>query len=60
MRLTVKIKQAQDGRMDLQVLELPGLEVSVKRVAEIPDAVRDAAAALTGRSREDFDVELGY
>lgn len=60
MRLTVKIKQAQDGRFDLQIVELPELEVCVKRVAEIPEAVRDAAASSTGRPPDDFDVVPGY
>ncbi|MDR6989265.1 hypothetical protein J2Y66_003780 [Paenarthrobacter nitroguajacolicus] len=27
---------------------------------EIPDVVREAAALLTGRPREDFDVVVGY
>ncbi|WGM22409.1 hypothetical protein QEH68_09655 [Paenarthrobacter sp. OM7] len=35
--------------MDLQVLELPDLEVSVQGVREIPETVRDAMAGLTGR-----------
>lgn len=60
MRLTVKIRKATDGCLDLQVLELPELEVSVTRVGEIQEAVSSAAEGLTGRARSDFDVEIGY
>lgn len=60
MRLTVKIKTAMDGRLDLQVLELPDLAVSAQSVREIPEAVKDAAARLTGSSADYYDVEVGY
>lgn len=60
MRLTVKIKSASDGHMDLQVLELPELEVSVKAVRDIPEAVAKAAAAMTGKPIDHFKVEIGY
>lgn len=60
MRLTVRIKQATDGRIDLHVEELPILELFVGRVADIPTVVAEAAAALTGRPKEDFKVEVGY
>ncbi|MFK0042221.1 hypothetical protein ACIQTW_20495 [Paenarthrobacter sp. NPDC090517] len=60
MRLTVRISKATDGRLDLYVVELPELEAQAQRVAEIPETVREAAAILTGRSKDDFDVEVGY
>ncbi|MFJ4029978.1 hypothetical protein ACIPWF_21780 [Paenarthrobacter sp. NPDC089989] len=60
MRLTVKTRQAKDNKMDLQVVELPELDVQAKKLREVSDVVKDAAAALTRRSREEFDVELGY
>ncbi|WP_178995358.1 hypothetical protein [Paenarthrobacter nitroguajacolicus] len=60
MRLTVKIKKATDGQMDLHVLELPDLEISVQGVREIPETVKKAAARLTGRPADQFTVEVGY
>lgn len=60
MRLTVKIRKATDGRLDLEVLEMPELEVVVRKFKEIPTAVTDAAAGLTGRPKGDFEVEVGY
>ena len=54
VRLTVKIRNATDGRTDLQVLELSDLEVCVRGVREIPETVRDAAARLTGRPADQF------
>lgn len=60
MQLTVRIKQATDGWLDLHVLELPDLKVYVRRVGEIPAAVSQAAAARTGRPAEDFIIDVGY
>lgn len=60
MGLTVKIRKATDGRLDLQVVEMPELEVAVHKFREIPGAVADAAADLTGRPTDDFQVEVGY
>lgn len=60
MRLSVRIRKATDGRLDLQVLEMPELEVVVHRFKEIPEAVIDAAAGITGRPKDDFEVEVGY
>ncbi|BCW86652.1 hypothetical protein NicSoilE8_43250 (plasmid) [Arthrobacter sp. NicSoilE8] len=59
-RLTVNIKSASDGHMDLQVLGLPKLEVSVKAVRDIPEAVAKAAVAMTGKPIDHFKVEIGY
>jgi hypothetical protein len=39
MRLTVRIRSATDGRLDLRVLEMPELEVGVRKFKEIPEAV---------------------
>jgi uncharacterized protein Yka (UPF0111/DUF47 family) len=36
------------------------LEAHARRVDEILDAVRDAAARLTGRPEQDFEVEVRY
>ncbi|AOY74350.1 hypothetical protein [Paenarthrobacter sp. YJN-5] len=60
MQLTVRIRLATDGWLDLHVLEFPDLKVYVKRVGEIPAAVSEAAAARTGRPAEDFVVNVGY
>ena len=60
MKLTAKIKSAADSGIELRVPELPGLEAHARNVAEIPDAVKDAAARLTGRPKDDFDVEVRY
>ncbi len=60
MNLTVKITKAADGLLDLRVVELPELDLSVRTVGEIPGVVSEAAAKLTGRSEQEFDVEVGY
>jgi hypothetical protein len=60
MILTAQIKKAADGWLDLQVVELPDLEAHARKVEDIPDVVRDAAARLTGRPGHDFDVEVRY
>ncbi|MFE4542234.1 hypothetical protein [Arthrobacter sp. NPDC056727] len=60
MKLTAQIKNAADGRLDLRVVELPELVAHARKFDDIPDAVRDAAARLTGRPGQDFDVEVRY
>lgn len=60
MKLTVKIRKATDGRLDLQVLEMPELEVVARKFKEIPEAVAAAAASLTGRPQNEFEVDVGY
>ncbi len=60
MRLTAHIKKATDGHLDLRVVELPELKAQARTCEEIPDAVRDAAAKLTGRPAQDFAVEVRY
>lgn len=58
MRLTTRIRSANDGWFALDVLELPELEAYAKAFEDIPDAVRRAAAAATGRDPGEFDVEV--
>jgi hypothetical protein len=60
MKLTVKITKAADGFLDLRVVELPDLDLSARTIGEIPAVVSEVAAKLTGRSGQDFDVEVGY
>lgn len=52
--------EAADGWVDLHVLQLPDLEAHARRMDEIPDVIRDAAARLTGRPKNDFNVEVRY
>jgi hypothetical protein len=60
VRLTAQIKKAADGWLDLRVVELPELEAHAHKFEDIPGVVRDAAARLTGRPVQDFDVEVRY
>lgn len=60
MRLTARIKKAADGRLELRVVELPELEAQARKFEDIPNVVSDAAAGLTGRPGQDFEVEGGY
>ena len=55
-----EIKKATDGRLDLEVPELPELQVMAKRTVDIPEVVRDAAAKLTGLPESDFTIDVGY
>ena len=57
MNLTVKIKNAADVWLDLNVVELPNLVVGARNIGEIPLIVSEAAARLTGRPEHEFDVE---
>ena len=58
MKLTTRITSAADGWLVLEVLELPDLKASAKGFEDIPEAVRAAAAALTGRPEGTFDVDV--
>lgn len=58
MQLTARIKQATDGQLSLVVEELPALAVHASNLEDIPGAVRRAAAELTGRNQDDFEVDL--
>ncbi|MGA8791257.1 MAG: transcriptional regulator [Paenarthrobacter sp.] len=60
MKLTTQIRYAADGWLELEVAELPGLVAHARRVEDIPDAVRAAAAVLTGKPYQEFDVEVRY
>ncbi|MBT2547196.1 hypothetical protein [Arthrobacter sp. ISL-65] len=60
MRLTAQIKKATDGWIDFRVVELPELVAHARKLDDIAGAVRDAAARLTGRQGQDFDVEVRY
>lgn len=60
MNLTVKILKVADGLLDLRVVELPELDLSARTIREIPAIVSEAAARLTGRPEQEFDVDVGY
>jgi hypothetical protein len=60
MRLPAQIKKAADRWLDLHVVELPELEAHARKFDDIPDAVRDAEARLSGRPGQDFEVEIRY
>ncbi|MDR6794617.1 hypothetical protein J2W89_003799 [Pseudarthrobacter oxydans] len=60
MKLTTRIKSATDGKLSLDIEELPALEVDAKNVGEIPEAVQAAAARLTGRDKSEFIIEVRY
>lgn len=58
MKLTAQIMKAADGWLDLHVIELPALEAHARKVEEIPGVIKGAAAELTGRPENEFEVEL--
>lgn len=60
MQLTAHIMEATDGRLTVGVIEFPVLTVQAKSVGEIPAAVSESAAALTGRPASDFDVSVRF
>ncbi|MFK0004981.1 hypothetical protein [Paenarthrobacter sp. NPDC090522] len=60
MQLTAHIKEAADGCLTVGVIEFPLLAVQAKNVSEIPAAVSESAAVLTGRPVSDFDVSVRY
>lgn len=60
MKLTTHIKSAAGGKLSLSIEEIPTLEVAVKNVGEIPEAVQAAAAKLTGRDKSEFIIEVRY
>jgi hypothetical protein len=60
LQLTVYISSASDGYFLLRAVELPDLTARAGTIDGIPVAVRDAAAVLTGRAPDDFDVSLDY
>ncbi|GKV74465.1 hypothetical protein [Pseudarthrobacter sp. NCCP-2145] len=60
MLLNVYISSAADGYFLLRAVEIPELKVKAKRFDDIPDAVRAAAAAVTGKAPGDFEIALDY
>jgi hypothetical protein len=60
LQLNVYVANAADGFFLFKVVELPELTARAGTIDEIPEAVRVAAAALTGRAPEDFDVQVDF
>lgn len=60
MRLTVQIKRANDGHLELEVEEIPQLSLTAKNLQEIPDVVKAAAAEWTGRPADEFTIIADY
>jgi hypothetical protein len=60
VRLSAHINNAADGRLEFRIVELPELEAQARKFENIPNVVSDAAAGLTGRPGQDFEVEGGY
>lgn len=58
MKLTTRIASATDRWLALEVLELPDLKAVARNFDDIPRAVTTAAAALTGRPADEFDVDV--
>lgn len=60
VRVTARIRKAADGQLVLTVDEAPGLITHANHLAEIPDAVRNAASGILGLPAEDIEVRVGY
>jgi len=60
MQLTAYIASANDGYFLVKAKEVPELLARTSSLNDIPDAVREAAARLTGRAAGDFEVIPEY
>ena len=60
MLLNVYISSATDGFFLLRSVEIPELTVTARKLDDIPTVVRAAAAAVTGREPDDFDIVVDY
>lgn len=56
MQLTAYISSAADGYFLVRTKEVPDLVVRVSIISDLSQAVRSAAASLTGKSENDIDV----
>lgn len=57
MRVTA-VAQRSGSWWAVEVPEIPGLFTQAKRLDQVTEMVRDAAAALTGKPETDFDVMI--
>lgn len=60
MKLNVYISRAEDGILTVKAVQIPELSVQAGTIAEIPDAVRSAAASISGQSPDDFVVVADF
>lgn len=60
MQLNVHISSATDGYFLLKAAEIPELTARASKMDGIPGAVLAAAAELTGRPPEDFNINIDY
>lgn len=60
MRLNVYVSSAEDGILTVKAVQIPELSVQTGTIAEIPDAVRAAAAAISGHAPDQFDVVTDF
>ncbi|WP_181405881.1 hypothetical protein [Pseudarthrobacter phenanthrenivorans] len=58
--MNVYISSASDGYFLLKTVEIPELTARAGTIEDMPGAVRAAAAVLTGRAPDDFEVSLDY
>lgn len=57
MRITA-LAQRSGSWWAVEVPEIPGLFTQAKRLDQVTEMVRDAAAALTGKPEDEFEVEI--
>lgn len=60
MQLTAYISSAADGYFLVRTKEVPDLVVRVSIISDLSQAVRAAAASLTGKSENVVDVVFDY
>jgi predicted RNase H-like HicB family nuclease len=60
MQLTAYTSSAGDGYFLIGTKEFPDLVARASSIKDIPEAVRSAAAVITGHDPNDIDVIVGY
>lgn len=60
LQLNVYIASASDGFFTVKAAQMPQLSAQARTLADIPDAVRSAAAAITGQPADVFDVVIDF
>ncbi len=60
LRLNVYISSADDRLFTIKAVQIPELTAHAQTLEGIPDAVRSATAALTGKQPKDFDIIIDF
>jgi hypothetical protein len=60
LQLNVYIASASDGFYTAKAVQMPELSAHARTLEEIPEAVRSAAAAVTGQPANFFDVVIDF